>query len=573
MSLNFKRFFCLFLVLTLCLPLFTACGNKEEEAFNDLSPAQKVYQGKSGITASFSDLLNKTVGLESNVPFETGDFSSASFDFDLNELSIEGKDLGLKLGLNAEVLTDIKNELVSMEGALSVLGETVKLSVQADKDSLFIGSDGLLPKPLYVPLDMLEKLFVGSAASDYDDYNFAIIDADATALDHGNAYEDVYYEDVYYEDVYEDDLGYGYDDELPVSVGEGTVAVAGVWSIIPTLQEFLTEENCTHLKELVIASVPESIFTESNEKITLHFTEGQEFKTTCVSAVFSPKDFAVIAKNLLTAAKTDSLVNDFVETLLTTSGYSDEDFELAEFIDELLEELDEVLADPDGELETDPVLTVKCYYYKSSMIKLEMIGTEPADEEGEESEEVFRINVEGTPKDDESFFYATVAVDGETVLTVDGKGSKLSSYLKLDFNDGYSGFKLDLSGERDGETNNLKFSAESSEDGINYEKIFNLSATIKSSLASKDDLSFEGTFVLEAAALKLDFDLSFKTERLDSAAITLPSKENACDISDENQLQAAVTVLIMNLQTKFPDLFAGLGDPSAAAPEHDFSYE
>ena len=56
----------------------------------------------------------------------------------------------------------------------------------------------------------------------------------------------------------------------------------------------------------------------------------------------------------------------------------------------------------------------------------------------------------------------------------------------------------------------------------------------------------------------MDFDLDAETKILDEVSITLPSKDEACDSSDENQLQACLTVLLMNLQTKLPNIIGAL---------------
>ncbi|MBR6796401.1 MAG: hypothetical protein IKM53_03515 [Clostridia bacterium] len=547
MKQTLKKLFCIFLVLTLTLPLLNACGNEKEDAFNKLSPAQKFYQGESDITASLSDILKKTAGGKNEFEFETGDFSSSSVDMAVNKLSVDGKDLKLNLGLSADVLSDAKNQLFSMDGKLSALGDTINLSIQSDKENLFIGSDGLLPKPLYVSLDTIKKLSAGASASDYGtDYSY---DSD---------YDD-------YDYTY--DNAYNYEDAtVEATTEEISSGVSNITAILPILEEFFTEENCKHLKDLVIDAIPEEIFSESEEKIGLHFTEGQEFKTTCVSAVIDGKDFVNFLKSFLTSAKTDSVINDLVKKLVPYFAGTGESFDFASSVDELIAKLDESLNDEDLDLES--TIAVNCYYYEGSLIRVELIGTEAPEEKGDDGEEFFKVTVDGACKENESYFYSSVIVDDETVLTVDAKADQTSSFLKANINSDEAELKLDLGCNYGGETNDINLKIETSEDGKTFEELLTLTASFKLENSNKNEFSFDGNFVLQSKAFELDFDLDAETKILDEVSITLPSKDEACDSSDENQLQACLTVLLMNLQTKLPNIIGALGGIQSSGSMH-----
>lgn len=532
-----KKLFCVFLVLTLTLPLLNACGNEKEDAFNKLSPAQKFYQGESDITASLSDILKKTAGGKNEFKFETGDFSSSSLEMAVNKLSVGGKDVNLNLGLSADVLSDAKNQLFSLDGQLSALGDTINLSIQSDKENLFIGSDGLLPKPLYVSLDTIKKLSAGASASDYGaDYGY---DSDYDVYDY--SYDDAYdYEDA----------------TVEVPTAESSSGIAAIYAILPILEEFFTEENCKHLKDLVIDAIPEEIFSESEKKISLHFTEGQEFKTSCVSAVIDGNDFVNFLKSFLTSAKTDSVIKDLVEKLVPYFAGTDESFDFTSSVDELIAELNESLNDEDLDMES--TITVNCYYYEGSLIRVEIIGTEAPEEKGDDVEEFFKVTVDGACKENESYFYASVIGDDETILIVDAKADQTASSLKANINSDETELKLDLGCNYGGETNDINLKIETSEDGKTFEELLTLTASFKLENSNKNEFSFDGNFVLQAKAFELDFDLDAETKILDEVSITVPSKDEACDSSDENQLQACLTVLLMNLQTKLPNIIGAL---------------
>lgn len=500
MNKTFKKFFCIFLILTLTLPLFTACGNDKEDAFSKLSPMQKVYQGKSNITASLSDILKKTAGIENEAGFEAGDFSSSRFDMAVNKLIVDGNDIDLDLGLNAEVLVDAKNQLSSLNGKLSALGDTIKLSVQSDNESIFIGSDGLLPKPLYISTEYVKELTLGGSVA-------------------------------------------------------GSVALT---SMFPALKDVFTDENIKHLKDLVVSAIPEEIFSESQQEITLTFAEGEKIKTTCVSAVIDGTTFTSMLKSLLNSVKTDSVVKEMVQNLLPLFKFSDESFDLASSIDEIIAELEENMNDEDSEMED--TLTINCYYNKGSLVRVEVFFTDlPAENQDKNPEEAFKITVDGNCKENKSFVYTSVVTEGETVFTLDGNANETTSTLTANLKQEDQMIKFNLGGNYGGDANDIELKVEVSEDGEPFEELLKLNASLKTELVNNKELKFDGNFVLKVEDFDLDFDLNLETKTLDEVSITLPSKDDACDISDTNQLQSTLMVLLMNMQTKLPNIVGALG--------------